>query len=283
MDMDFPIELAEKIVGMLYKVTKDNVNYMGKHGKIIASIQKHRIGTIHEGAQKIMSGEIDELAISVGEASKLNGVMPGYNGVVLFQNARLGCIGLSGDPEKMRPLQQLAAIIVKEEYGKFIFNQNRKKVVEKVASEIEEMSAGIQEITAGSMESLNHIKMIEEMANSSEKYLENINTVLSTVKNIADQTKLLGFNAAIESARAGEVGRGFAVVSKEISKLSESSTQSLRDINQILNEVRNSITQIAQGVRSSSQIIQEQSAALQNISASVIEIQIEAEKLTTIE
>lgn len=282
-NMDFPIELAEKIVEMLHKVTKDNVNFMGENGKILASIQKHRIGTIHEGAKKIMLGEIDELAITVEDANKLNGVMPGYNGVVFFQNIRLGCIGLSGDPEKMRPLQQLAAIIVKEEYEKFMSNQNRKRVIEKVVGKIEQMSVSIKEITVGSIESFDHTKTMEVMSNNAEKYLENINMVLESVKNTAHQTKLLGFNAAIEAARAGDVGRGFTVVSKEISKLSTNSTESLKDINKILTEVRSSITQIAQGIRNSRKIVQEQSIALQNISESSMEIQTEAENLTQIE
>jgi len=279
MELVFPAELAEKIVEMLHEVTEDNVNFMSSNGTIIASIQKNRVGTIHEGARRIMSGEIDELAITDEEAMKLSGVKPGYNGVVHYGEIRLGCIGITGDPEKMKPLQKLAAIIVKDEYEKYVFDINRKKVIEKVVNEIEEMSAAIQEITAGSIESLNHTQMIEEMANHSEMYLENINSILQTIKYIVDMTNLLGLNAAIEAARAGETGRGFAVVASEINKLSSNSTEALKDINKILNDVRNSITKIAKGIRNSTLISQEQSLALQNISASVMEIQLSTETL----
>lgn len=277
--MKFPIELAEKIVEMLHSVTQNNVNFMDEKGTIIAAIQKNRIGSIHEGAKRIMQGEIDELAITVEEANKLNGVMPGYNGVIYFEQQRIGCIGLSGNPINMRPLQQLASIIVKEEYEKYITIKKRESVIEKVAGEIQEMSAAIEEITAGSEKSFQHIKLIEDKANSTEEYLKNINIVLNSVKKIADKTKLLGLNASIEAARAGEAGRGFSVVSKEIGQLSYHSMESLKSINQIMQEVSNSIISIAQGVRDSSVIIQQQASALENIRSSVIEIQEETDKL----
>lgn len=276
---EFPIELADSIVKSLHEVTGDNVNFMGQDGRIIASIQKERIGSIHDGAKRIMSGVVDELAITIEDAKQLSGVMPGYNGVVFFEGKRIGCIGLSGDPEMMKPLQQLGAIIVKSEYEKFLLNQEREKVITKVAEGIEDMSAAIEEITAGSIESFNYTRAVEDVANNAEGDLGNIDKVLVTVKNIADQTKLLGLNASIEAARAGETGRGFSVVAQEMGKLSAASTDALKDINGILDSIRQSIEQIAAGIRNNSTIAEEQSRALQDISNTVQGIQTETERL----
>ena len=276
---EFPIELANSIVESLHEVTRDNVNFMGQDGKIIAAIQKERIGSIHDGAKRIMSGEVDELAITIEDAKKLSGAMPGYNGAVFFEGKRIGCIGLSGDPEMMKPLQQLGAIIAKSEYEKFLLNQEREKVISKVAEGIEDMSAAIEEITAGSIESFNYTRAVEDVANNAEGDLGNIDRVLITVKNIADQTKLLGLNASIEAARAGEAGRGFSVVAQEMGKLSAGSTDALKDINGILDSVRQSIEQIAAGIRNTSTIAEEQSGALQDISNTVQGIQAETERL----
>lgn len=275
----FPVELAERIVNMLHNVTGGNANFMGEGGIIIATMQPERLGTVHEGAERIMAGEVDELAVSVETAEKLNGVLPGYNGVIMYEGQRLACIGLSGDPDKMRPLQKLAAIIVKEEYEKYLSTHVKGKILQKVAKEIEEMTSAIQQITAGSLESFNHSKTIEDMANDSESHLDDINKVLNTIKTIADQIKLLGLNASIEAARAGEYGRGFGVVAKEIGKLSSNSSSSLKDINSILSEIKSSITNIAEGIRNSTKIAQEQSYALQHISNSISGIQEEIEKL----
>lgn len=275
----FPVELAGKIIDMLHKATGDNAIFMDINGVIIAATQPERLGTVHEGGKRIMSGEMDELAISVESAQRLKGVLPGYNGVVFYKGERIGCIGLSGDPEKMRPLQRLAAVIVMEEYEKFLLSKTKRNIFEKVAGEIDEMSASIEQITAGSLESFNHLKEIEEMANGAEEYAENINNMLAAIKSIAGQTRLLGLNASIEAARAGENGKGFSVVASEIGRLSTNSAEALKSINNTMGEIKLSIANIAERIRVSTSIAHEQSDALQNISDSVSEIQKETEKL----
>ena len=275
----FPVELASNIVNMLNEVTNSNVNFMNREGVIIATKQPERLGTIHEGAKRIMSGEVDELAISLEAAEKLEGVLPGYNGAVLYKGERIGCIGLSGDPEKMRFLQKLAAIIIQEEFDKYLITKKKQDVLEKVSMEIGDMSAAIEQLTAGGIENFNQSKEIEGMASNAEKYIESINTVLSYIENIARQTKLLGLNARVEAARAGEQGRCFGVVALQIGELSAHSAKSLENIDHILSEIKRSITCIAQRIHVCTSIAEEQSAALQNMSDSVMKIQAETEKL----
>ncbi len=97
---------------------------------------------------------------------------------------------------------------------------NGSEVVQKTIITINDLASGVQGASS----------VIEKFKNDSE----NIGTVLDVIKNIAEQTNLLALNAAIEAARAGEQGRGFAVVADEVRTLAQRTQESTIEIENLV-------------------------------------------------
>ncbi len=150
--------------------------------------------------------------------------------------------------------------------------QNLSTVLVQITEAITENASGLEKVA-------NLSYQMESVSEVSLQSVKETDKIIETVYNISRQTKLLGFNASIEAARAGNAGRGFNVVASEISLLAENSSNSTQKINDILEKLRDENEKVSKQSQELSLILTQIAASTEEISASIQSLSTMSEEL----
>lgn len=139
---------------------------------------------------------------------------------------------------------------------------------------MQQTKQGNQSVTAMIGEISRVQEAVNQIANSVKEFVDStkaITGMTQQVKDIADQTNLLALNAAIEAARAGEQGRGFAVVADEVRKLAEKSAKSANEIDRVTNSLNQKSTHVEATVQTGLRSLQATQEQVERVSAILTE------------
>jgi methyl-accepting chemotaxis protein len=122
--------------------------------------------------------------------------------------------------------------------------ESSRRMATQGAEAVDRVSEAVDEVQHGSQALKEHMAGLGKQA-------EGIGAIMNVISDIADQTNLLALNAAIEAARAGEAGRGFAVVADEVRKLAEKTMHATTEVGAAITGIRGGVTEAVAGVERS--------------------------------
>jgi len=235
---------------------------------------RNEIGELFVELQRMQASSRDTLILIAGSATQLASAAEELSAVTEESNRGLQQQDMQLEQAATAVNQMTSAV---EEVARNAVSTSQAATASNTLSEksrrqVKENIDGTQSMTAEIQDSAQHIQNLADEVRS-------IGKVLDVIRSVSEQTNLLALNAAIEAARAGEAGRGFAVVADEVRTLAYRTQESTREIEQMIGSVQNTAEQAVESMRSSTaraqgtlEITQASGSVLEDIFAAIGQI-----------
>lgn len=220
-------------------------------GDLTARITKDPYSPQLKELKEVLNGMLDDLERKIGsntnEIARVFNSYTNLNFTTEIENAK-GRVEVVTNTlgEVIREMLQTSSSFAKELENK---SKELEGAVNNLSQSSNTQSLSLQQTARSINKITDSMQDVSERTGEVIKQGEDIKNIIGIIRDIADQTNLLALNAAIEAARAGEHGRGFAVVADEVRKLAERTQQSLGEIEANTNILVQSINDMAQSIK----------------------------------
>jgi len=255
--------------------SQDEVGELSEAFNKMSADLRQLLGQIARSAQTVSTAS-DEVAGAAGQVATASQQI-----TLAVQQVATGATQQSTSAEEtVAVVEQLRSGIAQVSRGAQDQAQNVGLVsgtIKQMAAAIQDVARSAQEVSAAATEALsaaegggsdvrNTVTGMERIRETTQRAADRvlalgsssqrIGEIVAVISGIADQTNLLALNAAIEAARAGEHGKGFAVVADEVRKLAENSNQAAKEITQLIDAIRGEVSATVEAMTAGSREVE---------------------------